>query len=252
MEVLSRYQVLPREGPLPWFSGSPMQLHTVQLVLDQLSGRVLLQILAQNMTDQPMKSVCLRITCRDAAGTVLQEFPAVLLKNIYAAPHGTFHTGRISIFLPVPPAATCSLSEYFSRTARSGTGPTICRANYCRLPRLSTPTHRTPPHCSRLPSGRAITATIITKSITISGIAAVGRPIPLPPCTAAGAAHPAAGYRPMPAIFPPVGPRPGQICKNILAVAPASISRYCQRRPRNSWSATRTPASCSRWRSITA
>ena len=101
-------------------------------------------------------------------------------------------------------------------------------------------------------SGRAITATIITKSITISGIAAVGRPIPLPPCTAAGAAHPAAGSRPMPAIFPPVGPRLGQICKNILAVAPASISRYCQRRPRSSWSATRTPASCSRWRSITA
>ena len=107
MEVLSRYQVLPREGPLPWFSGSPMQLHTVQLVLDQLSGRVLLQILAQNMTDQPMKSVCLRITCRDAAGTVLQEFPAVLLKNIYAAPHGTFHN-RQNLYLPTG-TASCDL-----------------------------------------------------------------------------------------------------------------------------------------------
>lgn len=117
-----------------------MQLHTVQLVLDQLSGRVLLQILAQNMTDQPMKSVCLRITCRDAAGTVLQEFPAVLLKNIYAAPHGTFHN-RQNLYLPTGTASCDLLPErVFFQDGQVWDRPTICRANYCRLPRLSTPT----------------------------------------------------------------------------------------------------------------
>ena len=252
MEVLSRYQVLPVEGPLPWFSGSPMQLHTVQLVLDQLSGRVLLQILAQNMTDQPMKSVCLPHhlpgRCWDSSAGI----PRGAAENIYAAPHGTFHN-RQNLYLPTG-TASCDLllSEYFSRTARSGTGSTICRANYCRLPRLSTPTHRTPPHCSRLPSGRAITATIITKSITISGIAAVGRPIPLPAMYCGRCCAPRSWLQANARHIPARRPAPGQICKNILAVAPASISRYCQRRPRSSWSATRTPASCSRWRSITA
>ena len=140
MEVLSRYQVLPREGPLPWFSGSPMQLHTVQLVLDQLSGRVLLQILAQNMTDQPMKSVCLRITCRDAAGTVLQEFPAVLLKNIYAAPHGTFHN-RQNLYLPTGTASCDLLPErvFFQDGQvwdRLSAGPMTAASHACRPRRI--------------------------------------------------------------------------------------------------------------------
>ena len=56
MEVMSRYQVLPGANPLPWFSGCPIQLHTVRLVQDRLADRVLLQLLALNVTDQPIKS----------------------------------------------------------------------------------------------------------------------------------------------------------------------------------------------------
>lgn len=105
MEVMSRYQVLPNDGPLPWFSGCPIQLHTVQLVRDQLSARVLLRLLALNVTDQPVKSVCLRISCRDTTGTLLQALPDTLLKNIYAAPHSTFQN-RQPLYLP---AATSSV-----------------------------------------------------------------------------------------------------------------------------------------------
>lgn len=94
MEATSRYQVLPGANPLPWFSGCPIQLHTVRLVLDRLADRVLLQLLALNVTDQPIKSVCLHIVCRDAAGTVLQDYPSVLLKNIHVSPHCTFRNDQ--------------------------------------------------------------------------------------------------------------------------------------------------------------
>ena len=103
---------------------------------------VLLQILAQNMTDQPMKSVCLRITCRDAAGTVLQEFPAVLLKNIYAAPHGTFHN-RQNLYLPTGTASCDLLPErvFFQDgqvwdPARLSAGPITAASHACRPRRI--------------------------------------------------------------------------------------------------------------------
>ena len=94
MEVMSRYQVLPGANPLPWFSGCPIQLHTVRLVQDRLADRVLLQLLALNVTDQPIKSCCLHIVCRDAAGTMLSDYPSVLLKNIHASPHCTFRNNQ--------------------------------------------------------------------------------------------------------------------------------------------------------------
>lgn len=94
MEVMSRYQVLPSKQPLPWFSGCPIQLHTVRLVQDRLADRVLLQILALNVTDQPIKSVCLRIICRDTAGTMLQDHASLLLKNVHASPHCTFRNNQ--------------------------------------------------------------------------------------------------------------------------------------------------------------
>lgn len=94
MDATSRYQVIPGANPLPWFSGCPIQLQSVRLVQDRLADRVLLQLLALNVTDQPIKSVCLHIVCRDAAGTMLQDYPSVLLKNIHASAHCTFRNDQ--------------------------------------------------------------------------------------------------------------------------------------------------------------
>lgn len=94
MDATTRYQVIPGANPLPWFSGCPIQLQSVRLVQDRLADRVLLQLLALNVTDQPIKSVCLHIICRDAAGTMLQDYPSVLLKNIHASAHCTFRNDQ--------------------------------------------------------------------------------------------------------------------------------------------------------------
>ena len=103
MEHYSRYQVLPNELQPLWFSGCPISIQTIRLTKDLLFDQVLLQLLVQNVTDQPIKSVCLHLLCYDASGILIQNQPSWTLKNVRTAPHGSFSNPTP---LQLPPRTT--------------------------------------------------------------------------------------------------------------------------------------------------